>query len=212
MIELDVAEINRVAKQAATAAARRVSGSSVDDLAQSCWVWVMSNEGRILEWGQDEYGGTGRLYKSLYHYCLDQAQRDLAQRTGYRASDNYYYSVHQLRCLLPWWFEEGRSDPPAVLPDRDAKLDMDAGWKGLSEADRRLLARAFDGDPEPGELYQALAVEWGISDEAARKRVERSIRRLQQQIGGERPSAHQKRKVYSNARARVEASNRYDAD
>jgi hypothetical protein len=212
MIELDIAEVNATARRAARAAASRVPGSSVDDLAQSCWIWIMQNEDRIVSWRDDEDGGFGRLYKSLYHYCLDVAQRDRAERTGYKMSDNYYYSLHQLRALLPWWFEEDRSDPPAVIPDRDMKMDLDLAWKRLQEADRRLLARAFEGDPDPGQLYQALAVEYDCSDDAARKRVERSLRRLQQQIGGERPVHHERRKVMSNARARVEVSTAYDND
>lgn len=208
MRELDFEEVNAVALRAARAAASKVRGSTAQDLAQDCWVWITKNQETVASFADDTDGGFGRLYRSLYHYCLDVAQRELAQASGYKAQDNYFYSITTLRNALPYWFEETSNDP--VLPDRDMKMDMDLAWKRLDLADRRLLARCFKGDPDPGLTYQALAVEWGISDDAARKRVDGVLRRLQRLIGGERPTAHTSRKVRTNAAARADLSNHYE--
>lgn len=201
-----------MALRAARAAASKVRGSSVADLTQDCWVWITKNQETVAGFADDTDGGYGRLYRSLYHYCLDVAQRELAQATGYKVQDNYYYSLSALRSALPYWFEEGWSDPPTVLPDRDMKMDMDFAWKKLNLADRRLLSRCFKGDPDTAIVYQTLAVEWGISDDAARKRVESALRRFQRHIGGERPTAHTMRKVRTNAAARADLSNHYDSN
>lgn len=207
MIELDFDEVNAVADKAARAAARRVSGSCVEDLKQDCWIWIMSHEHKLEEWLEEDES-YGRIYVSLYHHCLEAAQQDRAQKYGYSSVDIFYYSLGMLRKILPWWFEETPGEPPYVLPDRDVALDLQAAWKALSVADRRLLERVYGGDPDLGQTYQGLAVEWEISDDAARMRVNRSLRRLQEKLGGERPTQH-RRKVKSNAAARAEARHDY---
>jgi DNA-directed RNA polymerase specialized sigma24 family protein len=214
MKHLNVELISQIAKQAATAAARRVRGGvSIEDLAQEAWIWVMSHPEKLEQWGMSE-DSEGFLYRSLFHYCLDVAQREKAALYGYKIEDNFYYSVTLLRKILPWWFEESPEGPPeesvALLPDRDIALDLQAAWSALPEAHRSLLRKAFQGDPDPAETYQALAVEWECSDDAARMRVTRSLRKLQELLGGERPIEHkERRKVRSNAAARADASSRY---
>ena len=212
--EMNVEFINDVADRAARKAAAKIKGSSVEDLRQDCWVWVMSHQHKLDEWHEDMNSIEGKLFVSLYHHCLDSAQREKAERDGYKIEDNFYYSLTLLRKILPWWFEEGPDSPPEeieeVLPDRNIAVDLERAWKRLPAAHRGILRRAFEGDPDIGLVYQSLAVEWECSDDAARMRVTRSLQRLQDRLGGPRPSAHKEpRKVRSNAAARAALSAEY---
>jgi DNA-directed RNA polymerase sigma subunit (sigma70/sigma32) len=75
--------------------------------------------------------------------------------------------------------------------NREAMLsDVSFGLKKLNEQDSLLLNRRFaDG----GMDIDALAVEYGVSDEAIRKRVSRALTKLQERLGGEQPQWNNRR-------------------
>jgi len=211
----DYEAMEDLAMRAATSICKRVSGSSREDLKQDGIVWMLSHQHKLIEWAEDPDQGYGKTYRSVYHCLLDLAQRDKAIRTGYHPDDNFYYSLPMLKRILPLFYMDTMADMSAELneldlPDRDAKLDVEAGLKKVPMAIRQKLFAWFHEDRDQTEVVSEIAETNEISYEAARKRWERTIRKLQEAIGGPAPTYHRPRKVISNAAAQALTHNAYD--
>lgn len=215
-VGLDVGAMQDLAGRAATAICKRIPGSSWDDLQQDGIVWMLSHEHKLIEWSEDPDQGMGKTYRSVYHELLDLAQKDKAARSGYHHLDNFYYSVPMLRRVLPLYYLDKLAESSAELteeldlPDRDAYLDIEMGLKKVTIAQRDALHRYFGEDRDLDEVVGEIMAEHECSYEAGRKRVDRTLAKLQDAIGGPAPSTHVGRKAVSNATARAATGNAYD--
>jgi len=212
----DYEAMEDLASRASSSVCKRIAGSSWEDLKQDGIVWMLSHEHKLIEWSEDPDQGYGKTYRSVYHCLLDLAQRDKAVRTGYRPEDNFYYSLSMLKRILPLFYADVLADlsdelvQELDLPDRDAKLDVEMGLKKCRISIRQALFAWFHEDRDQSEVVSEIAEENDISYEAARKRWERTIARLQSAIGGPAPTYHRPRKAISNAAAQAITSNAYD--
>jgi hypothetical protein len=213
---LSTEAMEELAGRAASSICKRIAGSSWEDLKQDGILWMLSHEHKLIEWSEDPDQGMGKTYRSVYHELLDLAQRDKALRTGYHHLDNFYYSMPMLRRILPLYYLDRHAAitvgmaEELDLPDRDAYLDIELGLKKVTIAQRQALQAWFGEDRDLDEVVGDIMSEHECSYEAGRKRVDRTLAKLQNAIGGPAPSTHVGRKAVSNATARAAVANAYD--
>jgi RNA polymerase sigma factor (sigma-70 family) len=178
---------------------------SADDVFQHLSLWAVEHWHKIEEWeGQDS------LVFKLRRTFNNESQKFVARERAYKSksipSDAFYYTHEVLQELLKdvWrydqWVESAtprgdefisKSSKPSEGMNREAMLsDVSGALKRLNEQDNLLLQRRFDGG---GTDFDALAIEYSVSEEALRKRVSRALTKLQDRLGGEQPQWNNRR-------------------
>jgi RNA polymerase sigma factor (sigma-70 family) len=177
---------------------------TADDVFQHLNLWALEHWHKIEEWEEQD-----SLIFKLKRTFNNESQKFAAKERAHRAkslpSDAFYYTHEVLQELLKdvWAYESwtasstprdefiSTTSKPNEGMNREAMLsDVSFGLKKLNEQDNLLLNRRFaDG----GMDIDALAVEYGVSDEAIRKRVSRALTKLQERLGGEQPQWNNRR-------------------
>lgn len=178
---------------------------SADDVFQHLSLWAVEHWHKIEEWeGQDSL--VFKLRRTFNNESQKFAARERAYKSKSIPSDAFYYTHEVLQELLKdvWrydqWVESAtprgdefisKSSKPSEGMNREAMLsDVSGALKRLNEQDNLLLQRRFDGG---GTDFDALAVEYSVSEEALRKRVSRALTKLQDRLGGEQPQWNNRR-------------------
>lgn len=194
---------------------RRRWGTDLADLVSEQMLWLVRHQKQATEWmSEDDKGGKRRLMRSLYRAATRYAVKDHAQRTGYKPEDLYWYTLGSLRELLVQLSDErdgipragndearGTRRPPSERGDMLAIMaDVQRGLKRVSDTQQELLGMVSAGMTE-----REIAEYLHVGRPAARMRVQRALRALQEELGGERPylDPPERRKVVSNATARA---------
>lgn len=200
---------------------RRFAGfASRDDLSQECWTWILTHSSKMSEWALLEDVGRRKLQRALYHACTASAQKDKAESLGYKAEDNFHYSVDLIRKCLPTIFENGfdlNAQAYADFADRSLWMDLCGSLQNLPDSEYRLVEMVFSGDPEREDGYAEVAKLLNLEVPAARGRVTRILGKMQRSLGGERPTAHKYewtggRRVKLNSQAIAETRNAWDGE
>ena len=146
-----------------------------------------------------------KLKRTFNNESQKYAAKERAHRSKSTPSDAFYYTHEILQELLKdvWsygqWVKSASRDgefitntsKPNEGMNREAMLsDVSAGLSRLNEQDRLLLQRRYEGS---GNDVDVLAIEYGISEEALRKRVSRALTKLQERLGGEQPQWNNRR-------------------
>lgn len=178
---------------------------SVDDVFQHLNLWALEHWHKIEEWQHQD-----SLVFKLKRTFNNESQKFVAKERAYRTksvpSDAFYYTHEILQELLKdvWVYEQwvqssspndaefiSKSSKPSEGMNREAMLsDVSVALNRLNEQDRLLLHRRFANG---GTDIDALAIEYSISDEAVRKRISRSLGKLQDRLGGEQPQWNNRR-------------------
>lgn len=175
-----------------------------DDIAQEMWLWALQHPRKVNHYlAEGEDNRYSKLCWAMRNAGLAYCQKEKAKRNGYSVDDLYFYSLRTLREILPavydddMWIRLGGGDcdpanginPDPSRPDR--RMDAIAALTDVKNAVNKKLR---------GDLRQL--IEWtfrdGFSDEqlaghlhttpaGARMRVQRALRKLQGELGGERP-------------------------
>ena len=170
-----------------------------DDIRQELWIWFLEHPNKVKTWEALEGKQAVRLIaRSLRNAAKDYCQKQKAQAVGYRVEDNYYYDRELIEVLLPAVIR-GDLVAPAVTD-----LGFITGKKVASEGGNWFamvadIERAFAklDEKQMSILYlrfadncdnSTLAKELGISEDAARMRINRSINNLINILGGSRPN------------------------
>jgi len=178
---------------------------SSDDVFQHLSLWAVEHWHKIEEWeGQDSL--VFKLRRTFNNESQKFAARERAYKSKSIPSDAFYYTHEVLQELLKdvWrydqWVESAtprgdefisKSSKPSEGMNREAMLsDVSGALKRLNEQDNLLLQRRFDGG---GTDFDALAIEYSVSEEALRKRVSRALTKLQDRLGGEQPQWNNRR-------------------
>lgn len=179
---------------------RRFDMVPSEDIQQELWCWILTHTDKLDEWESTDQ--LGKLGKALWHAGLNYCQKEKADIVGYKVDDNYYYTLNQIEHMLSELFstidvydEQSRHG----LRDNDAMLDVMLVFVDLPETDRHLLYNLLTSSE--AAPCAALAEVYGMTEDAFNSRKRRIIKRLQRELGGERPTEH--RKVMSNASAQV---------
>jgi RNA polymerase sigma factor (sigma-70 family) len=178
---------------------------TADDVYQHLNLWAVEHWHKIEEWeAQDSL--VFKLRRTFNNESQKFASKERAYKTKSIPSDAFYYTHEILQELLRdvWnyeqWVESGtpadaefisKTSKPNEGMNREAMLsDVSGSLARLNEQDRELLRRRFDGG---GTDFDVLAVEYGASEEALRKRVSRALTKLQDRLGGEQPQWNNRR-------------------
>lgn len=178
---------------------RKYEMVELDDIRQSLYKWFVEHPNKLKEWEAiGEKDAKNLIYRSLRNDALDYCQRWKAKSSGYETSDVFYYDAAMIEALLPSVIRgeigvahklnlAGPSKPPAPAEGGNMMvmmIEIDKAYNKLSTEDRAVLfykyAESFD--------YSTIATEMNLgSEDAARMRHNRAIKKLIVRVGGFRP-------------------------
>jgi DNA-directed RNA polymerase specialized sigma24 family protein len=170
-----------------------------EDIKQSLYEWFVLHPLKLTEWEAFSKKSTQNLlYRSLRNQALDYCQFWKAKTLGYELSDVFFYDAVVVEALLPAVLlgnvgetpklnlgMPGRPPAPAEGGNLMAMMaEVKAGFMKLSTEDRNILYQKHANSMTYGAIAEELALP---SDDAARMRHKRAIKRLITRLGGFRP-------------------------
>lgn len=172
-----------------------------DDIKQELWLWFASRPNKLRDWYEnfDPKDRDRLIARSLKNAALKYCTKEKAKSVGYDVSDIYYYEPAVIEEFLPYILTESYIIPVGTN-DVNYKPDDTAIAEGNTWlAVRADIVKAFDAIEERhqnvlrlrfGSLNTTLKEvgnELKISEDAARKRVDRAIKAMIDELGGKRP-------------------------
>ncbi len=171
----------------------------LEDIRQALYMWFAEHPNKVEQWKSiGEKDAKNLIYRSLRNQALDYCQRWKAKSVGYDISDLYYYEPELVEILLPTVLmgnfhvapklnlgKIGRPSAPAEGGNVQVMLlEIDSAYWKLSKEDRRIifLRHAESSDFKEIANYLSLGTE-----DAARMRHKRAVKRLVNKLGGRRP-------------------------
>ena len=171
----------------------------IDDIKQSLYQWFVEHPNKLNEWEAiGDKDAKNLIYRSLRNQALDYCQHWKAKSGGYETSDLFYYESDMVEALLPAVLrgeygagskvDLGRPGTPSA-PNEGGNMmammiEIDWGFWKLPKEDRKVLFLRYAESLDFGAIAKEL--ELG-SDDAARMRHKRAIRKLINKIGGFKP-------------------------
>lgn len=171
----------------------------VEDIKQSLYQWFAEHPNKLDTWEKiGEKDAKNLIYRSLRNQALDYCQRWKAKSVGYDVSDLYYYEPELVEVLLPTVLmgnfhiapklnlgRIGRPSAPAEGGNVQVMLlEVDSAYWKLSKEDRKILFFRHAESMDFKEIANYLSL--GTED-AARMRHKRAIKRLINKLGGRKP-------------------------
>ena len=170
-----------------------------EDIRQCLYKWFVEHPNKLDTWEAIGLKDDKNLiYRSLRNEALDYCQRWKAKSGGYEVSDVFYYEADMVEALLPmvlraeWGVTHklnlGRPGRPSA-PSEGGNLmammiEVDYGYYKLSKEDRKLLFLRYAEGLDFGVIAEDM--ELG-SEDTARMRHKRAIKKLINKIGGFKP-------------------------
>jgi RNA polymerase sigma factor (sigma-70 family) len=171
--------------------ASKWSAAEQDDVTSELYLWLVEHKDVVTRYRDDPYGEQ-KLFVALRRRASKYAYREQVVRAGGRlAEDDSPYTLEQIERALPYIFEDipqtvayehpetgasnYRGEPNRAL---DLILDLRMAVADLPEPVRETIVLRFrDGltNKQIGDLT-------GVSQEAARKRVHSSVRRVKESL------------------------------
>ena len=170
-----------------------------EDIRQSLYEWFVLHPLKLTEWEAFSKKSTQNLlYRSLRNQALDYCQFWKAKTLGYEVSDIFFYDAAVVEAILPAVLlgdvgeapklnlgMPGRPSAPAEGGNLMAMMaEVKSGFVKLSEEDKNILYQKHANSLTYGAIAEELALP---SDDAARMRHKRAIKRLITRLGGFRP-------------------------
>lgn len=215
MADLDYTRMRHLVKDVANSVARSFPPYvTSEDTEGHLWVHMYERKGSFSRIVQEGDGWEARVAAILRAEAKNYCSKERAAVEGYAPEDLYRYTIPKLRELLPDAFDyedwqsfgqHGDGQPTAKVQanrtgDRIAELtDVKSACEKLDDDTYNLLVWHYK--------YQwtmpMLAEEFGVTDEAAKKRAQRALTALQKQLGKKdidpNANATGRRTVRSNA-------------
>ena len=170
-----------------------------EDIRQELYQWFITHPNKLNDWEAiGDKDAKNLIYRSLRNQALDYCQRWKAKSGGYETSDLFYYESDMVEALLPsvlrGYFNItaqlnlGRPGRPSA-PNEGGNLmammiEIDFGFWKLSKDDRKILFLRYCEAMHFDEI--AKEMELG-SEDTARMRNKRAIKKLIHKIGGFKP-------------------------
>jgi len=178
---------------------RRYDMVELEDIKQELYGWFLEHPRKLDEWEAIGHkDAKNLLYRSLRNHALDYCQKWKAKSIGYEVSDLFYYEPEMVEALLPSVLRKEFTVMPILNLGKTGKppapseggnlmammLEIDNAYSKLSKEDKIVLflkyAESFD--------YAGVAKEMELgSEDAARMRHNRAIKKLITRIGGFKP-------------------------
>ena len=171
----------------------------LEDIKQSLYEWFLEHPNKLNEWEAiGPKDAKNLIYRSLRNQALDYCQRWKAKSIGYEPSDLFYYEPVMVEALLPSVLrgeftvmpvlnlgKTGRPPAPSEGGNMMAMMvEINAAYIKLSKEDRAVLFFKYLESLD----FAGIAVEMELgSEDAARMRHNRAIKKLITRIGGFKP-------------------------
>lgn len=169
------------------------------DIRQSLYEWFVSHPRKLTEWeALDKKQPQNLLYRSLRNQALDYCQLWKAKSIGYESSDLFYYDPAMIETLLPSILRNDVGDTPKLslgMPGRPPApaeggnlmammVEIKAAYFKLNTEDRSILYYKYVESLDYASIATLLNIS---SDDAARMRHNRAIKKIVTRLGGFRP-------------------------
>ena len=171
----------------------------LEDIKQSLYKWFLEHPNKLNEWESiGKKDAKNLIYRSLRNDALDYCLEWKAKSTGYETSDVFFYEADIIEALLPSVLRGefgvshklnlvGPSKPPAPAEGGNMMvmmIEIDKAYRKLSTEDRTVLFYRYAESMDYGDV----ATEMNLgSEDAARMRHNRAVKKLITRIGGFRP-------------------------
>jgi DNA-directed RNA polymerase specialized sigma24 family protein len=171
----------------------------LDDIKQSLYKWFLEHPNKLDEWESiGKKDAKNLIYRSLRNDALDYCLEWKAKSVGYETSDVFFYEADIIEALLPSVLRGefgvshklnlvGPSKPPAPAEGGNMMvmmIEIDKAYRKLSTEDRTILFYRYAESMDYGDV----ATEMNLgSEDAARMRHNRAVKKLITRIGGFRP-------------------------
>jgi len=178
---------------------RKYEEIDIADIRQSLYQWFLEHPMKLDTWEAiGEKDAKNLIYRSLRNQALDYCQHWMAKSGGYETSDLFFYEADMVEALLPSVLRgefnvtaklnlshTGKQSAPAEGGNLMAMMiEVDFAYWKLPNADRKLLFFRYVESMDFGDI----ATELGLtSEDTARMRHKRAIRKLINKIGGFKP-------------------------
>lgn len=179
---------------------RKFYDIDIEDIKQSLYQWFAEHPNKLDTWEAiSNKDAKNLIYRSLRNQALDYCQHWKAKSGGYEVQDNFYYEASLVEALLPAVLRGEHSTGNAKLdlsgtgsgsaPSEGGNLmsmmiEIDYGYWKLDKEDRKVLFLRHAEAMDFGDIASEL--ELG-SEDTARMRHKRSIKKLINKIGGFKP-------------------------
>jgi DNA-directed RNA polymerase specialized sigma24 family protein len=176
--------------------------AEVEDLRQELLEWCLRRQDKLREWleveDKKEYRlGIKRLSKTLNRRADKYCRREKAKKSGYLATDEYFYTPGLVEELLPFAFkgEVPTKDPGAEFVSNGAGDPATGGGFLATMYDIRIaLLKLTIGEYgmlrmrfEDGMKLEDIAEHFDVSDSTISRKINTSIRKIIKELGGESP-------------------------
>jgi len=171
----------------------------LDDIKQSLYEWFLEHPNKLDEWEAiGKKDAKNLIYRSLRNQALDYCQRWKAKSIGYEVSDLFYYEAEMVEALLPSVIRGETTEMPKLnlgMPGRPPApseggnlmammVEVNHAYSKLSKEDKTVLFYKYAESLD----YAGIASEMELgSEDAARMRHNRAIKKLITRIGGFKP-------------------------
>jgi len=171
----------------------------LEDIKQSLYQWFVEHPNKLDEWEAiGEKDAKNLIYRSLRNQALDYCQRWKAKSVGYDVADLHYYEPVIVEAILPAVLRgeygvshklnlggTNRPQAPAEGGNLNVMMfEIDSAYYKLSKEDRKLLFLRHAESLDFKEIANFLEL---FSEDTARMRHKRAVKRLINKIGGFRP-------------------------
>jgi DNA-directed RNA polymerase specialized sigma24 family protein len=170
-----------------------------EDIKQSLYEWFVLHPIKLTEWEAFSKKSTQNLlYRSLRNQALDYCQLWKAKSIGYEPSDVFFYDATIIEAILPAVLRGDTTEAPKLnlgMPGRPSApseggnlmammAEVKAAFMKLNTEDKNILYHKHANSLS----YAGIAKELELSsDDAARMRHSRAIKKLITRLGGFRP-------------------------
>ena len=179
---------------------RKYDMVDIQDIKQSLYEWFLTHPNKLSVWEAiGPKDAKNLIYRSLRNQALDYCQLWKAKSGGYEVDDLFYYTPEMVETLLPSAIlgidsdvvpklSLGKTSRPSVSAESGNLITMLAeisrGYKFVSEEDRAVLHLRFVLSYDYPDIAKLMELN---TDDAARQRVRRAVKRLINKIGGYKP-------------------------
>ena len=204
---------------------RKYDMVELEDIKQSLYKWFLEHPNKLNEWESiGDKDAKNLIYRSLRNDALDYCLEWKAKSIGYETSDIFFYESDVIEALLPSVLRGefgvshklnlvGPSKPPAPAEGGNMMvmmIEIDKAYRKLSTEDRTVLFYRYAESMDYGDV----ATEMNLgSEDAARMRHNRAVKKLITRIGGFRPwSDRDSRNEETESPDKVVESDNYPED
>lgn len=170
-----------------------------DDIRQSLYEWFLEHPIKLTEWESlGKRSAQNLLYRSLRNQALDYCQVWKAKSAGYEMSDVFYYDAAIIEAILPAVLLGSVTEAPKLnlgMPGKPSApseggnmmammAEIKFAYAKLNGEDKNILYHKYANSLSYAGIAEELALP---SDDAARMRHNRAIKKLITRLGGFRP-------------------------